>query len=148
MTPKSYSNPPGKTNLFVKRGQAYADVAEAIIYAADHRAKVINLSLGGPSYSVTLLNAVNYGWNRGAVITAAAGDNASNAPVCPAALNNVLAVTATDGSDKLAYFSSFGSCRLRRNCSYGRPRNNLDLLARHDFRPTSRLPASLFRASP
>ncbi|HWP60966.1 MAG TPA: S8 family serine peptidase [Candidatus Acidoferrales bacterium] len=87
----------------------YADVIEAIIYAADRGAKVINLSLGGPSYSATLQNAVNYAWNKGAVIVAAAGNESASAPLYPAALNNVVAVSATDKDDNLAWFSNFGS---------------------------------------
>ncbi|MGH7848280.1 MAG: S8 family serine peptidase, partial [Candidatus Binatia bacterium] len=87
----------------------YGDVAEAIIYAADHGAKVINLSLGGPSYSNTLQNAINYAWNKGVVIVASAGNESSNAPLYPAALSNVIAVSASDQSDRPASFSNFGS---------------------------------------
>jgi thermitase len=87
----------------------YADLAAAINYAADHGAKVINMSLGGTSYSSTLQSAVDYAWSRGLVIVAAAGNNSSNAGFYPAALNNVVAVSATDGSDNLASFSNFGN---------------------------------------
>lgn len=87
----------------------WANVSSAIIYATDHNAKVINISVGGPSYSSTLQNAVNYAWSKGAVIVASAGNNATNAAVYPAALTNVLAVSATNSSDALASFSSFGS---------------------------------------
>ena len=87
----------------------YADMASAINYAADHGAKVINLSLGGTSSSSTLQNAVNYAWSKGAVIVAAAGNNSSSANFYPASLVNVMAVSATDGNDNLASFSNFGS---------------------------------------
>ena len=87
----------------------YGDVVEAIIYAADHGAKVINLSLGGPSYSSSLQNAINYAWNKGVVIVASAGNESTSAPLYPAALNNVIAVSASDQSDNLASFSNFGS---------------------------------------
>jgi subtilisin family serine protease len=87
----------------------YANIAAAINYAADHGAKVINMSLGGTSYSSTLQNAVNYAWSKGSVIVAAAGNNSSSAAFYPAALNNVIAVSATDGNDNLANFSNFGS---------------------------------------
>ncbi len=87
----------------------YADIASAINYAADHGAKVINLSLGGSSYSSTLQNAVNYAWSKGAVIVAAAGNNLNGANFYPAALVNVMAVSATDGNDNPASFSNFGS---------------------------------------
>lgn len=87
----------------------YANIASAIMYAADNGAKVINLSLGGTSYSSTLQNAVNYAWGKGAVIVAAAGNNSSSAGFYPAALNNVVAVSATDSSDNLLSFSNFGN---------------------------------------
>jgi len=87
----------------------YADLASAINYAADHGAKVINMSLGGTSYSSTLQSAVDYAWNRGLVVVAAAGNNATSAGFYPAALNNVVAVSATDGNDNLASFSNFGN---------------------------------------
>ena len=86
----------------------YADVASGIIFAADKGAKVINLSLGGPSSSITLQNAVNYANNKGVYVVAAAGNSASSTPLYPAACDGVFAVSATDSLDKLATFSSFG----------------------------------------
>ena len=85
------------------------DLAQAIEYAADHGSRVINISFGGPDYSFTLQNAVNYAWNKGAVIVASAGNNNTTAPSYPAACNNVLSVAATDQSDKKASFSSYGN---------------------------------------
>lgn len=87
----------------------YADIASAINYAADHKAKVINMSLGGTSYSSTLQSAVDYAWSKGLVVVAAAGNNSSSAGFYPAALNNVVAVSATDNNDNLAGFSNFGN---------------------------------------
>ena len=51
----------------------HATVAEGIIYAADHGAKVINLSLGGSDSSNTLKEAVAYAYNKGVTIVAASG---------------------------------------------------------------------------
>jgi subtilisin family serine protease len=87
----------------------YADIASAMNYAADHGAKVINMSIGGTSYSSTLQSAVDYAWSKGVVVVAAAGNNSSSAAFYPAALNNVVAVAATDSNDLLASFSNFGS---------------------------------------
>lgn len=86
----------------------YSAIASAINYAADHGAKVINMSLGGTSYSSTLQSAVNYAWNNGLVSVAAAGNSASSTPIYPAALDNVIAVSGTDQADNLASFTSFG----------------------------------------
>lgn len=85
----------------------YADMAEAIIYAADHGAKVINISQEGVNSSATVQSAIDYAWNLGAVIVAAAGDiensTCSNCIKFPASAENVLAVGAIDGSDNSSW---------------------------------------------
>lgn len=86
-----------------------ADVAEGIIWAADHGARVISMSLGGAGSSTTLSNAVSYARNRGVVIAAAAGNDGSSVRAYPAAYTGVISVGATDSNDTLAYFSNWGS---------------------------------------
>jgi len=86
-----------------------SDVAEAIAYAVNNGAKVINLSLGGSSSSDTLLDAVNDAWGSGCVIAAAAGNSGSSIPWYPAAYDNCISVAATDSNDSKASFSNFGS---------------------------------------
>jgi thermitase len=85
----------------------YADVASGITWAADQGARVLNLSLGGGSYSDTLKAAVDYAWAKDTVIVAAAGNNGSYI-LYPAAFANVVAVGATDELDNKAGFSSIG----------------------------------------
>lgn len=85
-----------------------ADVASAILYAADAGYQVINMSLARPEFSITVQDAVNYALQEGAVLAAAAGNNYSPVRQYPAAYDNVIAVAATDYFDNLAYFSSFG----------------------------------------
>jgi len=87
----------------------YSDMANGITWAADKGARIINLSLGGTSSSITLQNAVNYAWNRNVILVAAAGNNGNNTAFYPAACNNVVAVSATDSSDKRPSWSNFGS---------------------------------------
>src|SRR5205085_760750 len=77
--------------------------------AADHGARIINLSLGGPSTSSSLQSAINYAWSKNIVIVAAAGNAGNSTPEYPAACSNVVAVSATDSNDALASFSSYGS---------------------------------------
>jgi thermitase len=84
-----------------------ADVAEGIVWAADHGAQVLNLSLGGKAYSETMKAAVDYAWSKGAVIAAAAGNSAPYV-LYPAAYENVIAVGATDELDERAWFSGTG----------------------------------------
>src|SRR5688572_6017835 len=86
----------------------YSQWISGIIYAADHGAKVISMSIGGTTYSSSLQNAVNYAWNKGVVLVACAMNHGSNTPYYPAALNNVIAVSATDSADKIASWSNYG----------------------------------------
>nr|1DBI_A Chain A, Ak.1 Serine Protease [Bacillus sp. Ak1] len=86
-----------------------SDIADAIIYAADSGAEVINLSLGCDCHTTTLENAVNYAWNKGSVVVAAAGNNGSSTTFEPASYENVIAVGAVDQYDRLASFSNYGT---------------------------------------
>lgn len=88
---------------------AYSWVANGITYSADNGAKVINMSLGGSSPSRTLEKAVNYAWNKGVVLTGAAGNSGNKSKTYPGAYTNVIAVAATDNKDQKASFSSYGS---------------------------------------
>jgi subtilisin family serine protease len=88
---------------------SYSNIASAITYAADHGARIMNISIAGSSASSTLQSAVNYAWNKGAVIFASAGNYSTSAPYYPAACDNVVAVSATDSTDLLASYSNFGS---------------------------------------
>lgn len=87
----------------------YANVASGIIYAADQGSKVINMSLGGSSSSLTLKNAVSYAQSKGSIIVAAAGNNGNSTAVYPAVYPGVIAVSASTQDDTLASFSSYGS---------------------------------------
>src|SRR5205085_8292690 len=83
------------------------NVAEGIRFAADEGAQVINMSLGGPIKSQILEDAVNHAIAKGVVIVAAAG-NSGRSVGWPAAYPGVVAVSATDPNDKIAWFSSRG----------------------------------------
>jgi thermitase len=82
-------------------------VARGIIWAVDHGAKVINLSLSMTA-SPDLEEAVNYAWSQGAIIIAAAGNKDTSEPSYPAYYGNCLAVAGTNENDSLALLSSYG----------------------------------------
>lgn len=84
-----------------------AAVADGIRFAADNGAQVMNLSLGGPIKSKILEDAVNHALAKGTLIVAAAG-NSGRSVGWPAAYPGVVAVSATDSNDKIAWFSSRG----------------------------------------
>ena len=87
----------------------YSDIASAIQYAADHGVRVVNISIGGSSSSSVIQSAVDYAWSKGTVVFAAAGNDSNSTLNYPAACTNVVAVSATDANDGLAWFSSYGS---------------------------------------
>lgn len=83
-------------------------VANGIVWAADNGANIINMSLGGTFNAATVESAVNYAWNKGVLIVAAAGNNGSTTPHYPAYYTNSIAVAATDSNDQIASFSNRG----------------------------------------
>ena len=86
----------------------HSDIANGIIWATDNGANVINMSLGGPSSSTTLQQAVDYAWSHGVVVVAAAGNGGNSVPSYPGAYANVIGVAATDPNDRLYSFSTYG----------------------------------------
>src|SRR5579885_1828538 len=84
-------------------------IASGITWAADHGARVINMSFSGTSPCTGEQSAIDYAWSKGAVLVAAAGNNSSSAPEYPAAYSNVLGVTATLQDDSIDSFSDYGS---------------------------------------
>ena len=101
----------------------FYDIAQGILYAAglpadngtggtaqpSTRASIINLSLGGPDDDPVLHNAIISAANAGALIVAAAGNDASSTPAYPAAYPEVLAVAAVGPDGAPAPYSNFGS---------------------------------------
>lgn len=82
-------------------------VAEGIVYAVTHGARVINLSLGTASRSRILSRAINYATRHGVVVVASAGNSGDGSDNYPAKDRQVLAVAATDAKDQKADFSTY-----------------------------------------
>lgn len=72
---------------------------EAITYAVDHGARVINLSLGGSGASTALQNAVKYALDHGVVVVACMMNTNSDETFYPAAYTGVIAVGSTNPND-------------------------------------------------
>jgi len=90
----------------------YSWVIAGIKWCAD-RTQIISMSLGGSSGSSALKDAVDTTYNKGVLLVAAAGNSGNAAGKgdnvsYPARYDSVIAVAATDKSDKRASFSSTG----------------------------------------
>ena len=85
------------------------EIANGILWAKNHGASVINLSLGMQGLSTTLCNAVSQAVSAGVVVVAAAGNDNSGTVHAPAGCPGAIGVSATTSSDTRASFSNFGS---------------------------------------
>jgi serine protease len=85
-----------------------AGIADAIRYAADNGAKVINMSLGGRFPSKVLERAVKYAHDKGVVVVCAAGNDGSNKVSYPAAYPGAIAVAATQFDETTTFYSNAG----------------------------------------
>ena len=85
-----------------------AGIANAIRYAADHDADVINMSLGGPLPSRVMAKAVEYANKKGVTVVCAAGNEKRSKVSYPAAYEGSVAVAATDWEGKRTFYSNWG----------------------------------------
>jgi serine protease len=83
-------------------------IANAIRYAADHGAQVINMSLGGPLPSAVLGKAVLYAHQKGVTVVCAAGNEKRSRVGYPAAHDGAVAVAAIDGTGARSWYSNWG----------------------------------------
>lgn len=101
--------------------------AEAIYYAVDNGAKVINLSVGGDNFSQTLADAVAYAHDNGVVMVASMGNTNDSQDQYPAKYSETIAVGATDPNDERSnpfFWSSISGS------NYG---NHIDLVASGNY---------------
>ena len=85
-----------------------AAISDAIRWAADHGAKVINMSLGGGGRSQVMANAVEYARKKGVVVVCAAGNGGRGVVEYPAAYPGSVAVGAVGPKGMKAPYSSWG----------------------------------------
>jgi serine protease len=90
-------------------GGTVADIAEAIKFAADQGADVINMSLGGSGESKLMKEAIAYAHRKDVVIIAAAGNESANGASYPARYPHVIGVSAFGPDGEKAPYSNFGA---------------------------------------
>ncbi len=91
---------------------SHTEIADGIYYATNNGARIINLSLGSNTGSITLRNAVAYAYNNGVTCICSAGNKyeEDNHIQYPAGYNNYcIAVGATRFDRTRSYYSNTGS---------------------------------------
>ena len=105
---------PGTPLLSIGAGLSSSDIIKAIAMAIDNKAKIINMSFGGPSPDYAMFVELAYAVSQGILPVAAAGndrdtalpDGSTNPVVFPAAYPHVLSVSAIGPSGKSSDFST------------------------------------------
>ena len=95
------------------------DVLNALEYALNNGAEIVNCSFGAPTYSSFEYGAIEVLKNNGVILVAASGnggvdlrgDNNDLMPYYPASynLNNIVSVASTNEKDELSDFSNYGA---------------------------------------
>jgi thermitase len=73
---------------------------DAIYYAVDNGANVINMSVGGSGFSSTMQAAINYAYNNGVTVVACMMNEDNNVTYYPAGYENTIAVGSTNANDE------------------------------------------------
>jgi subtilisin family serine protease/archaellum component FlaF (FlaF/FlaG flagellin family) len=89
-----------------------SNIAKGVVWAVQHGAKIINMSLGGTATSPVLSDAIAYANMNSVLVVAAAGNGQTSTRSYPAAYLDVVAVGATArNSDARASFSNFNGTK-------------------------------------
>jgi serine protease len=94
--------------LSARGSGSMAAIAQAIRFAADNGANVINMSLGGPFPIGTIGKAVKYARDKGVTVVAAAGNDGRGRVSYPARYPGVIAVAATQFDETTTFYSNWG----------------------------------------
>jgi thermitase len=81
-------------------------LAGALTWAADHGARVANMSFDGVSGSSTVSSGARYMRSKGGIVFAAAGNSGSASSIAPNP--DMVVVSATDPNDSLRTYSNYG----------------------------------------
>ncbi len=103
-------------NIFSPQGYATeADAADALVYAADNGAQVINASWGSPGYSPVLHDAIQYVRNKGAFICVAAGNynfDSDAHPFYPACVGSDAVLAIGGSTNRDAWVFNYGGRKV------------------------------------
>jgi subtilisin family serine protease len=86
-----------------------SDILNAIYFAVQNNASVINMSFDLSSSSTELVNAINYAAGKNVILVASSGNDGKQELVYPAALSGVMGVASTSNQDQRSSFSNYGN---------------------------------------
>lgn len=87
-------------------------IANAINYATDNGAKIINLSLTSSQSNLEITSSIQRALSKGVKVVAAAGNDGSQKPLFPASLPGVLSVVAVDRNGNIKKWSNGDSGKM------------------------------------
>ena len=85
------------------------DVANALIYALDNGARIVNMSFGDVALSRFLKDIIYYVYRQGLIMIASAGNSGNDEIHYPSGLAETISVGASNEDDSIAGFSNYGS---------------------------------------
>jgi len=88
-----------------------SNIIAALYYAAQHNAKVVNMSFDFPSTSPAFSAAVSYANGQGIILVASAGNEGTSTAVYPAASgsSSVVGIASTSDNDVRSSWSNYGN---------------------------------------
>ncbi len=84
-----------------------SNIVEAIYYAVDHGANVINLSIGSTFANPLSEEAIDYATENNVLVVAASGNVGNDIPLYPASFENVISVSAVDSGQIISSYSNY-----------------------------------------
>ena len=84
------------------------DIAEAVYYAIDAEAQVLNMSFGFTTDNLILNEAIDAAFDANIAMAAAAGNDSSEVATYPAKYKGVITVSSLDTLDVISDFSNYG----------------------------------------
>lgn len=84
-------------------------IAKGIYYAVNNGAKVINLSLGSTSEDSGVRTAIEYAYANEVFVVAASGNDGTDIPFYPAALEKSISVSSVNSTSTISTFSNYGT---------------------------------------
>jgi len=88
-------------------GANWSDILEAAQWAQEKGAKIINMSLGGNTYSSTAEKVYKEIFDKGSIVVAASGNGGTTAKSYPASYTDVVSVASVDEKMEKSSFSQY-----------------------------------------